>query len=194
MRILSSLRIVLIGLAIFVAAGELVLRLAGFSAPIWFEPHPELGWSMRPGAQGLWTKEGHAYAQVNAAGFRDREHALAKPAGTYRVAVIGDSVVEAFQVDMKAAFWSQLQDNLRSCAALLGREVEVLAFGVSGYGTAQQALLLESTAMRYQPDLVLLAFAGNDLINNSRKLEAENERPFFVPDGDGLRLDASFKT
>ena len=193
MRILSYLRAMLIGLVIFVAASELVLRLAGFSAPIWFEPHPELGWSMRPGAQGMWTKEGHAYAQVNAAGFRDREHALAKPAGTYRVAVIGDSVVEAFQVDMQAAFWWQLQESLRSCPALRDREVEVLAFGVSGYGTAQQALLLESTAMRYQPDLVLLAFAGNDLINNSRKLEAENERPFFLPEGDGLRLDASFK-
>ena len=184
--------ILLATLAAIIIAGELGLRATGFSAPIWYQPDPQLGWSMRPGAHGWFTKEGRAYAQVNPAGFRDRVHPLDKPQGTYRIAVLGDSVVEAFQVDMKAAFWWQLQDKLRDCSALRGREVEVMAFGVSGYGTAQHALLLESTAARYQPDLVLLAFAANDLRNNSARLEPENERPFFLLDGEGLRLDASF--
>ena len=183
---------VLAALALVIVAGELGLRAAGFSAPIWYQPDARLGWSMRPGARGWFTKEGRAYAEVNPAGFRDREHPLAKPAGAYRIAVLGDSVVEAMQVDLKAAFWWQLQDKLRSCPALRGRGVEALAFGVSGYGTAQQALLLETTAMRYRPDLVLLAFAPNDVRNNSAVLEPENERPFFRVDGAGLALDASF--
>lgn len=182
----------LVGLLLFIGAIELVLRVSGFSAPIWFGPDPQLGWSLRPGTEGWYTTEGRAYVKVNAAGFRDRDHKLEKPAGVYRVAVVGDSAVEARQVDMKKAFWWHLQEGLGACPALRGRQVEVLAFGVAGYGTAQEYLLLESTAMRYRPDMVLLAFAGNDLINNTRKLEDEVERPFFVPEGDGLRLDASF--
>ena len=191
-RILSACAVLVIAALVFVGAGEGVLRAAGYSAPIWFGPDPQLGWAMRPGVEGWYTSEGRAYVKVNAAGFRDRSHALDKPTGVYRVAVVGDSAVEARQVEMKAAFWSRLEDKLRSCPALGGREVEVLAFGVSGYGTAQQYLLTESTALRYQPDLVLLAFAGNDVVNNSARLESENERPFFLPDGEGLRLDTSF--
>lgn len=191
-RVLSIGAVLLISAVVFVGAGELVLRAAGYSAPIWFQPDPQLGWAMRPGVEGWFTTEGRAYVKVNTAGFRDRPHPLDKPAGVYRVAVVGDSAVEARQVDMKATFWWQLQEKLRGCPALGGRDVEVLAFGVSGYGTAQQYLLMESTALRYQPDLVLLAFAGNDVVNNSARLESENERPFFLPDGEGLKLDASF--
>jgi lysophospholipase L1-like esterase len=193
---MRSIRIaagLLAGIAVFLVVCELGLRLAGFNAPIWFGPDERLGWGMRPGVEGWYTKEGHAYVRVNQEGFRDVDHSVGKPSRTYRIAVIGDSAVEALQVDMKAAFWWQLQEKLRSCPALNGREVEVLAFGVSGYGTAQQYLLLQSTAMRYRPDAVLLAFAGNDVINNSPRLEDENERPFFVPTGDELALDDSFR-
>jgi hypothetical protein len=178
--------------AVLMVAGELVLRAFGFSSPTWYQPDATLGWAMRPGARGWFTREGRAWSEVNAAGFRDRSHTLEKPAGAFRIAVLGDSVVEAFQVDLKEAFWWQLGEKLRGCPALAGREPEMLAFGVSGYGTAQAYLLLESTAARYRPDLVLLAFAPNDVRNNSARLEPENERPFFVPDGEGLRLDASF--
>ena len=189
---LSAFATVLVTLVIGVVAGELVLRAAGFSAPIWYEPHAELGWSMRPGAQGWFTREGSAYVKVNAAGFRDREHRLAKRPGAYRIAVLGDSFVEAMQVDLEAAFWWRLREGLRSCSRLRGSEPEVLAFGVSGYGTAQQALLLESTAIGYRPDFVLLAFTPNDVRNNSAALDPETERPFFRSEGDGLALDASF--
>ena len=174
------------------AAAELVLRASGFSAPIWYQPDRELGWTLRPGAHGWYTREGHAYTEVNPAGFRDRPHTLEKPAGTYRVAVLGDSVAEAFQVKLESAFWWLLQEKLRTCPALAGREVEVLNFGVSGYGTAQEYLQLQTTAIRYQPDLVLLTFASNDLRNNSLRLEPEKERPFFVAEGEALKLDRSF--
>jgi lysophospholipase L1-like esterase len=184
--------ILLATLAAIIGVGELGLRLVGFSAPIWHQPDAQLGWTLRPGASGWYTKEGHAYAQISPAGFRDLPHSLEKPQGTFRIAVIGDSVVEAFQIDMKAAFWWHLQDDMRACPGVGGRAVEVMAFGVSGYGTAQEALLLESTAIRYQPDVVLVAFAANDLRNNSKHLEPEADRPFFVAEGDNLRLDTSF--
>ena len=191
-RVVLSGSVLLAALVAVLVVGEFGLRLAGFSAPIWYQPDPQLGWTLRSSARGWFTKEGRAYAEINPAGFRDRPHSLAKPQGTYRIAVLGDSVVEAFQVDMKATFWWQLQEKLGACPALRGRKVEAIALGVSGYSTAQEALLLESTAIRYQPDLVLLAFAPNDLRDNLKALDVEKERPFFLIEGDGLRLDASF--
>jgi lysophospholipase L1-like esterase len=191
-RLLSACLGLFVVTLVTLIAGELVLRAAGFNAPIWYQPDALLGWSMRPGVSGWYSHEGRAFVEVSPAGFRDRLHAIEKPAGTYRIAVLGDSAAEALQIDMKSTFWWQVQEKLRACPALRGREVEALNFSASGYGSAQEALLLESTAIRYQPDLVLLAFAGNDVRDNSKRLTPENDRPFLLPDGDGLKLDASF--
>ncbi|MGE5640956.1 MAG: SGNH/GDSL hydrolase family protein [Clostridia bacterium] len=178
---------------ICLGVGEVALRAMGFSAPVWYRPDAQLGWSLRPGAKGWFTFEGRGFVQVSPAGFRDRTHDLRKPKNTYRVAVLGDSYAEAMQVDFKSTFWWQLQEKLQACAPK-DVQVEVMNFGVSGYGTAQEAIQLERTAIRYEPDLVLLAFTnGNDLLNNSRKLETEKDRPFYTLDAqNNLRLDDSF--
>ena len=70
----------------------------------------------------------------------------------------------------------------------------MLNFGVSGYGTAQEYRMLQTQAVRYDPDLVLLQFTnGNDVRNNSFALETERYQPFYVLDGKGgLRVDESF--
>ena len=185
----------LLGSAVFaLAAFEIVLRAIGYSAPIWFEPDPRLGWRMRPGLAARYTQEGRGFVRANAEGMRDRDHLPDKPAGVYRIAVLGDSYAEARQVEREQAFWALLPGELAACGFQSGSEIEVLNFGVSGYGTAQEYLMLESTAIRYQPDLVLLQFTnGNDVRNNSFALEPEKERPFFMLGGDGaLRIDESY--
>src|SRR5262245_35310849 len=111
----------LVGLAVFLATAELGLRAFGYSAPIWYQPDALLGWSMRPGTEGWFTKEGHAFSQVNAAGFRDRERTREKPPGVYRIALIGDSAVEAFQVDLGQVLGPQLEARLNYCPRRAGR-------------------------------------------------------------------------
>lgn len=186
--------IVVVAVLVAVVLFEILLRAIGFSAPTWYQPDKQLGWTLRPGIDAWFTSEGRARVAVNAAGWRDEEHALAKPPGVFRIAVLGDSYAEAMQVAPAETFWGQLPQQLSRCGFGGGRKIEVLNFGVSGYGTAQEYLVLESQALRYRPDLVLLAFTnGNDVRNNSPALEDEKMRPFFVPAGDGaLRLDDSF--
>lgn len=173
---------------------EVVLRAVGFSAPVWYRPDPELGWALRAGVEGRFDREGHAYVRINSAGLRDREHALDKPANVYRVAVLGDSYAEAMQVERKDAFWARLEDELERCAFRPGKRIEVINFGVSGFGTAQEYAMLETAAMRYAPDLVLLQFMnGNDVTDNSSALNGERLRPYFVVDDrQGLVRDGSF--
>lgn len=174
---------------------ELLLRAAGYSAPGWYRPDPQLGWALRPGRSGWFTSEGRSFVRINSMGQRDREHSLGKPQDVYRIAVLGDAFSEGMQVALEETYWAMLPEQLAGCGFQPGKRVEVLNFGVRGYGTAQAYLMLKTTALRYRPDLVLLQFSnGNDVRDNSYALDPKrDERPFFVLDEAGrLRLDDSF--
>jgi len=196
------------GLFMGVVIGEIGLRAAkieGYpkigdlvdSAPTNFHTADRnLGWKLKPGASGEWNGEGASLVQVNSEGLRDREHTKAKPPNTLRVAVLGDSFTEAIHVPVEQTFWSKLERKLGNCEAVKGRKkVEVINFGVQGYGTAQELIMLRKKVWDYSPDIVILAFfIGNDVINNSPKLEYARYRPFFAYDASGkLVPDMSFR-
>ena len=203
-----NLGLTLGGLLMGVIIGEIGLRVAGIegypkigdfvdSAPTGFHTSDrDLGWKLKPGASGEWKGEGESFVRVNSEGLRDREHAKAKPPNTLRVAVLGDSFTEAIHVPVEQTFWSKLERKLGNCEAVKGRKnVEVINFGVQGYGTAQQLIMLRKKVWDYNPDIVVLSFfIGNDVINNSPKLEYDRYRPFFVYDANGkLVPDMGFR-
>lgn len=168
---------------------EAGLRLAGIEFPAFYTWDPAIGNVPRPGARGRWRDEGRSVVTINADGMRDRAHAVAKPPDTFRIAVLGDSYAEAFQVPESAAFWAVLERDLRSCDLLRGRRVEVLNFGVSGYGTGSELLTLRKRVWKYDPDHVLLAFfTGNDLRNNVAELESDPRRAYFELQDGQLRV------
>jgi hypothetical protein len=186
--------VLIISLAVALILSELALWLFGFDYAPFYRPDPITGLGLRPNASGWQHREGRAYISINSAGMRDRDRPVRKPAGTYRIAVLGDSYTEGFQVDVEATFWRLLEKRLQTCGFQQGKTIDVLNFGVSGEGTGQELLVLETRAMRYEPDLVLVAFfQGNDVRNNSRELEEDKVRPFyFLSDSGELELDASF--
>ncbi|WP_293128407.1 SGNH/GDSL hydrolase family protein [Microcoleus sp. bin38.metabat.b11b12b14.051] len=203
-----NLGLTLGGLLMGVVIGEIGLRVAkvdGYakiadvadSAPTRFHTgDPDLGWKLKPGVSGEWKGEGASFVQVNSEGLRDREHAKAKPPNTLRVAVLGDSFTEAIHVPVEQTFWSKLERKLDNCNAVKGKKkVEVINFGVQGYGTAQELVMLRQKVWDYNPDIVVLAFfIGNDVINNSPKLEYDLYRPFFRYNTNGkLVADMSFR-
>lgn len=99
-------------------------------------------------------------ATVNAHGFRDRERTLAKPEGTRRIVVLGDSVVEGitYLPDDRTITrqWENLYPDGRT---------EVLNLGTAGYCTLAEVELLETRGLRFQPDVVVLVFVLNDFQN-----------------------------
>jgi hypothetical protein len=184
----------LVGSVLFtLAVVEAGLRILGFSYPSFYTADAVVGVKHRPGVQGWYSQEGRSWVVLNSKGLRDREHATRKPAGTFRIVVLGDSFAEALQVPVEQAFWSILERELSQCQTAFGGPVEIINLGVSDYGTAQELLTLERDAWPYDPDMVLLAFfTGNDLRNNSIDLEWRKARPFYVFRGDELVLDTSF--
>jgi len=174
---------------------ELAVRASGYSAVFWYHPDAQLGWTLRPGTQGWFVKEGRTFVRISDAGFRDRDHSLAKPDDVFRIAVLGDEHAEAMPVELPDTWWSLLGHRLEGCSVTGGKRIEVLNFGISSYGTAQELVMLETVAMRYQPDLVLLQFTPtNDPQNNSFALATEKERPFYRLEAGRLRIDDSFNT
>ena len=189
-RVAVILASVVVGLFIF----EVFLRAVGYTYPVFYQPDEVRGYSLKPGVEGWYRREGAAFVRINSEGLRDREHSKQKPAGVLRVAVVGDSYAEAFQVEQEKAFWSVLEKRLALCPALAGRQVEVINFGVSGYGTAQELLTLREKVWDYSPDVVLLAVTtNNDVSDNLRALKATDEIPYFVLRGEELTLDNSFR-
>lgn len=173
---------------------EIFLRAVGYTYPIFYQPDETRGYALRPGIEGWYRKEGAALVHINSEGLRDREHEKTKPASTFRIALLGDSYAEAFQVGQDKAFWTVLEQRLQACPALAGRKVEIINFGVSGYGTAQELITLREKVWGYSPDLVLLAVTtNNDVLDNSRALKLTDEIPYFVLKGDGLAPDNSFR-
>jgi hypothetical protein len=193
-RLLLNTALVLASLTIGLMFSEVALRAIGFDHGPVFQPDEVTGLSLRPGTHGANRLEGQAYISINSQGLRDRERPIDKPADTYRIAVLGDSYAEAFQVDVETTFWRLLEKRLQACAFQPGKTIDVMNFGVSGFGTGQELRMLQTRALRYKPDLVILAFfQGNDVRNNSRELEEDKVRPFFFIDENGaLKLDDSF--
>ncbi len=193
-RFFAKLLLILIGFALGGVIAEIALRIAGYSYPEFYQRDEVRGVSLLPGAEGWYRKEGESYVRINSDGLRDREHAIAKPEGTFRIAVVGDSYCEAFSVSTEEAFWSVMAGKLEGCSAYPGKKVEVINFGVSGYGTAQELLTLREKVWKYSPDLVLLAVTtNNDITDNSRVLKKTDDVPYFVFRGSQLVLDDSFK-
>ncbi len=181
---------VLAGLLIF----EVALRVVGYTYPLFYTPDATRGWALRPGVEGWYRKEGEAYVRINSEGLRDREHSKQKPEGVLRIAVLGDSYAEALQVGQEKAFWSLMEARLQTCESFGGKRVEVINFGVSGYGTAQELFTLRERVWDYSPDIVLLAITtNNDMIDNSRALKETDEMPYFVLREGRLVLDDSFR-
>src|SRR4030095_12174110 len=116
-RFLPKLLLIVFGLFVGCVIVEIALRVANFSFPEFYQPDASRGYALRPGIQGWYRKEGEAYVEINSDGLRDREHTKEKPANTLRIAVLGDSYPEAFQVAKEQAFWSVMEQKLQQCGA-----------------------------------------------------------------------------
>jgi len=188
----TQLLIILASVAVAIGLLEAGLRLADIAYPEINRIDAALGWSPRPGLDGIYAFEGRTRIRINRDGFRDDDHEVVKSAGVFRIAVLGDSLAEGREVALEKTFWKIMEARLRRCLGAVELRPEVLNFAINGYGTAQQALVLERHVGRFAPDVVVLAlFTGNDVWNNARALDGHPDRPYFVIKDGALTLDRS---
>jgi hypothetical protein len=121
--------------------------------------------------------------RFNADGFRGPDRALEKPPGTRRIALLGDSMVAALEVEEPETMACVLEQALDQPAS--GDRWEVLNFGLSGSCPPQELVLYRNLVRRYRPDVVVsVFFCGNDLSDSSPRL-SNNPRVYFDLDQAG---------
>jgi lysophospholipase L1-like esterase len=185
---------IVMALVLMEVAARLVLPNPG---RIEYVPDEVVGFRLRPQQQVQVSNEVGEFKTLfttNAYGYPDRERSVAKGEGVYRIAMIGDSMVQASQVELTERFPWLLEEQLTAWVRQQDgaiREVEVMNFGTAGYSTAQAWLTYREYVRRFEPDLVLLFFLpGNDIKNNSYELEVVRScrralMPFYTLDAGG---------
>jgi len=180
---------------IFLGVLETVLRTTHlFEARIsWSEPDRVLGYRFTPGWRYWVNKENDhpIVGIINSYGWRDKEWLLKKPQDTYRIAVLGDSYVEATQVELNRTFLALTEQQLNENR---DDKVELMNFGCSGYTQTEELIVLKNYVKQFSPTMVVLFFVpGNDIKDVSKETATNLLRPFYhISENNELLLDTSF--
>lgn len=127
---------------------------------------PVLGWSIRPSVTAEWL--GTTYTS-NSLGIRSlREYELVAPEGVTRIAAFGPSFTHGDEVQGPETWEAQIEQTRP--------DLEVMNWGVGGYGTDQSFLRYKTQGVAYQPDLVIIGFEEDNLSRNVSRF-----RPFVRP-------------
>ena len=100
--------------------------------------------------------------EINSQGLRDNDHSLAKPPGTYRIMMLGDSTTFGWGVPLKNTAVKILERKLNDGRIAGHKKFEVINAGVGNYDTVQEVTYYETQGRAYRPDLVVLVFFIND--------------------------------
>ena len=147
--------------------------------------HEVLGWDKTPGAaQTVRRPEFDITLQFNSRGLRGPERDYAKPPGTRRVLILGDSFAEGYYVEEGQTVRAVLED-------LLDREGcgrwEVINGGTIAYSTDQEYLFYKTEGHRYGAEAVMVLFYYNDLYYNASEVGPGGEpKPYFEVDEGAL--------
>lgn len=141
----------------------------------------ELGWKSTPNYKwkGMYPNlDGTKYPaelHFDARGFR----AFGDVNSTHpKIFVLGDSVTQAVQVADNKTYHAVMANELNA---------ENFAYGVAGYGSLQEYMILDRFYDEIKPDLIVWQFCSNDLVNNdpinetnSTKSNNGMTRPYLV--------------
>jgi lysophospholipase L1-like esterase len=115
-----------------------------------------------PHQSGIWRVRNEIAASyaINSQGWNSGvgDYTLARKPGVMRVAVVGDSMVEALQVPHDRSMAERLATELSHD----GRPVEVYRFGISGAPASQYLHMIEREVLLYRPDWIVVVLVHND--------------------------------
>ncbi|MBN1202110.1 MAG: SGNH/GDSL hydrolase family protein [Anaerolineae bacterium] len=114
-----------------------------------------------PGQSGIRVRPDFtAHYRINSVGWNSaRNYTVDKLPGELRIAVIGDSYVEAFQVDYDKNFGVILEHTL---GEYVSTPVMVYSFGRSGAPLSQYLHIMRYVSAAYAPDIYVILIIDND--------------------------------
>ena len=120
-------------------------------------PHCSLGFELRADLDTTFV--GKRFL-TNSIGCRDREYPVTK-GSRFRIVGIGDSVMMGWGVAQGEDLLAVLEERLAQHCP--NRDpIDVINFAVNGYNTVQEYFVLRDKALRFDPDLNIVGYVGND--------------------------------
>ena len=157
-RLLVNLGLAAGTFVLCVAVFEVVLRCFGYGNLEIYEPDPALYWKLKPN-QNCYTKVDHKRVHINSLGTRGPEFQPEKPPGTYRILCLGDSRTFGWGLSESETYSDRLRKLMQEKVGA-GRTVEVINAGVNAWSFPQMLVYFRGTALKYKPDVVVLAEAN----------------------------------
>jgi hypothetical protein len=141
-----------------------------------YDYDPELGWMPVPNSSGVIKTFRTTNYQHNSLGLRDDELA---PDMRPTIVFLGDSFVWGLDSEADERFTNLLKTKIP--------DQNILAAGVSGFGTDQEFLLLQRLWPKVKPAVVVLIFcSANDRLDNTTNKRYFNYyKPYFAIQPDG---------
>jgi GDSL-like lipase/acylhydrolase family protein len=174
-RIATGLAVALMALALSAIAAETALRLVGYRMPVLLPDSVRATYHLARNSQFLYlgylpgAVEDYATpVSLNDLGFHDHDYAPERPwPSTYRIMVLGDSYVAAWEVPLEETFHKRLEARLAKENPLGRGSYQVIAFGQGRSAQEAEIEWLRKYGPVYKPDVVLLLFfCGNDFMEN----------------------------
>ena len=132
-----------------------------------------------PQQYGIWRVRNEIAAPyaINKQGWNSGvgDYSITRKPGIMRVALIGDSMVEALQV----AHNRSIGEGLSAKMSRDGRAVEVYRFAISGAPMSQYLYMMECEITAYQPDWIVVILIHNDFDESFRFVQGRYTSSFL---------------
>lgn len=149
----------LLGFIIVLLFGEAYLRITKVVTPAFNYASEELGRARRPDLFWVMFNEGFGMGSFNRYGYLGPAYSPVKPVSVVRVALMGDSFVEGFQVFDRDHFRSMLETNLSNETT----GFEVMNFGRSGFNLRDCFVYHVRFVDKFKPDVSVVFLSSEDL-------------------------------
>lgn len=189
-KILPNILLLFASIAVGLLFVEIFLRLTPFvefadkkNQYVFYSFDPVLGWNNTPNTTGTFAREDFSTSvKINSWGMRDKEISLKGPEGIRRVAVVGDSFTWGHGVEEEERFSDIAAQHLNSL------KLEILNFGVSGFGPLEYLLEMDHV-LQFNPKLVVLVFClENDWQDNVLRQRYGYYGPYATLENDKLSI------
>ena len=167
-QLLLHLGLLIFSVVFALGAVEVVLRLATpreIMRYFFVAPDATLHHRFIPGAVGRYqSTEFNTSYRINSVGLRDREYAVPRPAGVFRILMLGDSFTEGDGVEAQETFSKRLEGMLAGTAG--GTRIEVVNAGVGSYSPLLEYLYLMNGGLALEPQMVILNYDLSDAFDD----------------------------
>jgi lysophospholipase L1-like esterase len=107
----------------------------------------------------------------NSFGFRDVEHQREKPKGVFRILGLGDSFTYGVGATFEESYLYRLEEMLNNRGG--GHpQIEIIKAGIPRFWPEPERLLLQHYGAQFLPNLVMVAFLPNDVIDTFEGMHA----------------------